>query len=302
MAGSPRVALATMAQDVDADDDLPSMIEALRARGVDARAVAWDAPGEDWAAFDQVVIRSTWDYAERIEEFLAWADDVARVTVLRNPAEVVRWNSDKRYLRWLSDRGVSVLPTTFIEPGAGAILPDEPDFVLKPVVSAGAQDTARYTLDQRAAAERHLAMLHAAGKPAMVQPYLPQIAQGERALVFLDGRFSHAIRKGPVLVETGVIDNARMPHPDLARHEPTRAELELAARALAAAPVAAADLLYARVDMALDGRGEPVLMELELIEPNLFLGWAPTGVSHFADAVQVQLARSPSDLRRIDRA
>src|SRR6266508_2961870 len=135
-------------------------------------------------------------------------------------------------------------------------------------------------------------MLHATGRTAMVQPYLPQIAQGERALVFLDGRFSHAVRKGPVLVQTGVIDNDRMPHPDLTRHEPTRTELELAARALAAAPVAPADLLYARVDLALDASGEPVLMELELIEPNLFLGWSPTGFSRFADAVQVQLARS----------
>jgi len=281
-----------MAGEVDADVDLPLMVKALRARGVDAQAVAWDAADQDWAAFDQVVIRSTWDYAQRIEEFLAWTAAVARVTVLRNPAELVRWNSDKRYLRWLSDRGVSVLPTSFIEPGAAAILPDEPDFVLKPVVSAGARDTARYTRDQRAAAERHLATLHAAGKPAMVQPYLPQIAQGERALVFLAGRFSHAIRKGPALVQTGVIDNARVPHPDPTRHEPTRAELGLAARALAAAPVASADLLYARVDMALDARGEPVLMELELIEPNLFLGWSPTGLSRFADAVQVQLARS----------
>jgi hypothetical protein len=275
-----------MAGEVGADVDLPLTIDTLRARGIDARAAAWDSPEEDWSASDLVVIRSTWDYALHADEFLAWTELVAGVTALRNPADVVRWNSDKRYLSFLGERGVPVLPTLFLEPGARAALPEEPDFVIKPVVSSGALDTARYTADQRGAAERHLRMLHSSGKTAMVQAYLPQIALGERALVFLGGRFSHAVRKGPVLVETGVIDNDRMPHPDLAGHDPTAAELELAERALDAAPVARDELVFARVDVALDATGQPVLMELELIEPNLFLGFSPVGVSRFADAIQ----------------
>ena len=141
--------------------------------------------------------------------------------VLRGPAQVVRWNSDKRSFQWLWDGGCPGAAELVRRARGGADPPRRAqDFVLEPVMSASAQDTARYTRDQRAAAERHLAMLHAAGKPALVRPYLPQIAQGERALVFLDGRFSHAIRKGPVLVQTGVIDNDRMPHPDLTRHDP----------------------------------------------------------------------------------
>jgi hypothetical protein len=285
-----RVALVSMAGQVEGDSDTPLIAEELRARGVHARAVAWDDPGQDWAASDLVVIRSTWDYAPRIEEFLAWTHKVARVSVLRNPPDVIRWNSDKRYLRRLGEQGVPVLATVFLEPGTGAALPDEPDFVIKPVVSSGALDTARYTADQREPARRHLAMLHAAGQTAMVQPYLPSITQGERALIFVGGRFSHAVRKGPVLVETAVIDNDRMPHPDLTGHEPSAAESALARRALAAAPVTPGQLLYARVDMALDAVGQPVLMELELIEPNLFLDRTSAGVSRFADAVVDQLA------------
>lgn len=288
--GPARVALATMAGDVSVDDELPRMVEALRARGIDVRIQPWDAADVDWAAFDLVVIRSTWDYPRRVGEFLAWTGEVSRVSVLRNPAELVAWNSDKRYLGWLADRGIPVVPTVFVEPGAAAVLPGEGDFVVKPVVSAGAQDTARYTPDQRGAAQRHLEMLHAAGMAVMVQPYLPQIVQGERALVFLGGRFSHAIRKGPVLVRTGKIDNAGVPHPDPKRHEPSAAELELAAKALAAAPVAPADLLYARVDLALDASGDPVLMELELIEPYLFLSWSQGSLARFTDAVLAQLA------------
>lgn len=225
-----RVVLATAKIGIEKDADLPLMIDALRARGVDAVAVPWDDPGYDWSACDSVIIRSTWDYGHRLGAFLAWSEQVGAVTRLHNPVAVVRWNSDKRYLGDLADRGVAVVPTSFLAPGEQAVLPERGQYVVKPTVSAGARDTARYTEQQTSLAERHIASLHAAGATAMVQPYLSRIAEGERALVFLGGEFSHAMRKGPVLTDIGVIDNARVAHPDLTVHQPSAAELELARR------------------------------------------------------------------------
>jgi len=199
---------------------------------------------------------------------------------------VVRWNCDKRYLRDLADRGVPVVPTTFLAPGEAVELPAHEQFVVKPCVSAGARDSARYTADQAALAEAHVRSLHAAGETAMVQPYLSRIAEGERALVFLGGEFSHALRKGPVLTDVGVIDNARVPHPDLIVHQPSAAELEVAATAIDAVPGSDGALLIARADLALADDGSPVVMELELIEPFLFFGHSPEGLQRFGRVVR----------------
>ena len=280
-----QVVLATSGPGLERDTDLPLILDALRARGVDAAAVRWDSADHDWAADGSVVIRSTWDYGNRLAEYLAWTDRVAAATPLHNPAPVVRWNSDKRYLRDLAGLGIPVVPTSFLEPGDEVVLSVPGQFVVKPSVSAGARDTARYTADQTGLAAEHVRALHAAGETAMVQPYLSRIAEGERAIVMLGGAFSHALRKGPVLTDIGVIDNARVPHPDLVPHRPSAAELELAHAAVRAVPGADA-LLIARVDVALADDGTPVVMELELIEPNLFLGRSPEGLANFADTVR----------------
>ncbi|WP_329417438.1 ATP-grasp domain-containing protein [Streptomyces sp. NBC_01268] len=269
------------------DTDLPLIVEALRANGVSGTAVAWDAQDAEWDGFDLAVIRSTWDYAERIDEYLAWADTTARLTRLWNPAPVVRWSSDKRYLTDLAEQGVAVVPTRFIEPGSSYGEEDFPGtgaVVVKPVVSAGALDTARYEPDQRADAERHVRMLLDQGRAVMVQPYLRLVEEGERALVFISGTFSHAIRKGPVLTESGVVDNGRVPHPDVTPYQPTDDEISVALAALAAVPAPEIPL-FARVDLVLDERRRPVVMELELIEPNLFLGDYPKGLKRLVDAV-----------------
>ncbi|MEY9967978.1 glutathione synthase/RimK-type ligase-like ATP-grasp enzyme [Streptacidiphilus sp. MAP12-16] len=280
-----RVILATSTVGLDKDVDLPLMVDALRARGVDAAAVRWDAADYDWSACERVIIRSTWDYADRLDEYLSWVDRVSAVTRLHNPAEVVRWSSDKRYLQDLADQGVPTAPTTFIAPGDDVALPANGQFVVKPTVSAGARGAARYTGDQVALAARHVRSLNAAGATAMVQPYLSRIAEGERALVFLGGSFSHATRKGPVLTDIGVVDNARVAHPDLVGHQPSAAEIELATAALRVAP-SRDEVRVARVDVALADDGSPVVMELELIEPNLFLTHNPAGLRSFADMVQ----------------
>ncbi|MFD3468994.1 RimK family alpha-L-glutamate ligase [Streptomyces sp. NPDC058682] len=285
--GTARVAVVTSKGGADQDADLPLLLTALRAAGLSARAVAWDADTPRWEGYDLAVIRSTWDYADRLAEFLAWADATAGVTRLWNPAPLVRWNSDKRYLLELAARGVPIVPTRVVEPDGVC---DAADFdgphgvVVKPAVSSGARDTARYEPDRRADAERHARMLLDQGRTAIVQPYLPLVEEGERALVFFGGTFSHAIRKQALLTEAGLIDNFRVPHPGAAPYQPSEAELRTARAALAAVP-APGDLLFARVDLALNGAREPVVMELELIEPNLFLSINPQGLERFAEAV-----------------
>ncbi|MFJ7591283.1 RimK family alpha-L-glutamate ligase [Streptomyces sp. NPDC097617] len=289
--GAARVAVVTSKGGAEVDADLPLILAALNAAGLSAQAVAWDADRPQWDGYDLAVIRSTWDYADRLAEFLAWAEATERVTRLWNPAPLVRWNSDKRYLLELAGRGIPVVPTRFVEPGGSC---DAQDFdgphgvVVKPAVSSGARDTARYEPGRGADAERHARMLLDQGRTTMVQPYLPLVAEGERALVFFGGVFSHAIRKQPLLTEAGLIDNFRVPHPCAAPYEPTEAELRTARAALAAVP-APGDLLFARVDLALDEDREPVLMELELIEPNLFLRINPQGLERFAEAVAAAL-------------
>ncbi|MFI1170791.1 RimK family alpha-L-glutamate ligase [Streptomyces melanogenes] len=289
--GAAKVAVVTSAAGIEYDVDLRLIVDALRADGLAAEAVAWDADGVEWGGFDLAVIRSTWDYSGRLDEFLAWADKAGRATRLWNPLPVVRWNSDKRYLPELAGRGVAVVPTRVIDPGGRC---EEADFdlptgvVVKPSVSAGARDTARYEPGRHADAARHARMLLDQGRSAMVQPYLPLVEEGERALVFLateDGlTFSHAIRKQPVLTEPNVIDNFRDAHPGLVPHEPTGAEIRTALDALAAVPAPDA-LLFARVDLALDDSRAPVVMELELIEPNLFLQSDPRALERFVSAV-----------------
>lgn len=289
--GAARIAVVTSEAGVDHDVDLPLIVDALRADGLAAKSVAWDADSVAWDEFDLAVIRSTWDYAERLGEFLAWADTTARATRLWNPAPVVRWNSDKRYLLKLAERGVPVVPTHCVEPGGRF---DEGDFdrpegvVVKPSVSAGARDTARYEPGRHADAVRHARTLLDQGRSVLIQPYLRLVEEGERALVFIGGTFSHAIRKGPVLTEPGVIDNSRVAHPSVTPYRPTDVELHTALAALNAIPSPAAPL-FARVDLALNETREPVVMELELIEPNLFLQSNPQGLVRFVEAVAAEI-------------
>ncbi|WP_369373889.1 RimK family alpha-L-glutamate ligase [Streptomyces sp. cg36] len=274
------------------DVDLPLLVAALCADGHEARAVAWDDPEVVWDAFDLALIRSTWDYAARIEEYLAWVDTAARATRLCNPAQVVRWGCDKRYLPELAARGVPVVPTLVVEPGGHREVTHfdlSGPVVVKPVVSAGAQDTARYDTDHRADAVRHARALLDQGRAVLVQPYLPLVSEGERALVFFSGAFSHAIRKQPVLTEPNVVDNSRDPHPGVTPHQPSPAELRTALAALAAVPGEGAPL-YARVDLALGADREPVVMEVELVEPHLFLDGSPGALERFTSAVATALA------------
>jgi hypothetical protein len=283
---SRHIAIATCEPlpDGDADDQL--LIGALAALGLRASLVPWSAPGVDWAGFDATVIRSTWDYADRRAEFLAWAAAVPR---LHNPATVVAANSDKRYLAGLIEAGLPVVPTGFFEPGQPARLPDSGEYVLKPSVGAGSRGAGRFDAghpDSEAAAGEHFRTLHEAGRTVLVQPYLAGVdVAGETAVIFIDGRYSHAVRKDAML-EPG------RSHPvhfaelyvaeSIAATEPSGAELELATAVLAHLSAGLdRPLLYARIDLLPSPDG-PVLIEAELTEPSLFLThhrWAATALA-----------------------
>lgn len=287
----PRIALATYRPErgeANRDLDLPVLREALESAGARAVVTPWDDPAADWASFDLVVIRSTWDYSWRAAEFVAWAERCAKLTRLANPAPVVRWNTDKRYLGELAAAGVATVPTRYLAPGDPAELPDDHEYVVKPTSGAGARFAARYRPEERETALRHLARMHEEGLTAMVQPYLSRVdTSGERALQYVGGRFLHAGRKGAVLAPGTPYDADKVPHPRLTAWQPTPAELALAESALAAVPHGpdAAGLLYARVDVVDGDDGEPCVMELELVEPNLFLGLHPESVPVVAEAV-----------------
>ena len=287
MAGTPRIAVVTYDPrgEEHKDRDLPVLVAALREAGADAVAVHWDDPEADWTAFDLALIRSTWDYSWRAEEFTAWAERCGKATRLANPLGVVRWNADKRYLGQLAEAGVPTVPTRYFAPGDPVEPPADREFVVKPASGAGARYAARYPAGERDAAVRQVERMHAEGFTVMVQPYLSSIdTHGERALQFFGGRLLHASVKGAVLAPGTPYDADKVAHPDLRRWEPTAAELAVAEQALAAVPVDA-ELLYARVDLVTGPDGEPCVMELELIEPNLFLDLHPDSLPRVVRAV-----------------
>jgi hypothetical protein len=287
-AAGRRVALATCAELPEGDEDAAAVEAALRARGIEGEAAVWSSFGVDWDAFDLVVLRSTWDYAERYDDFLAWIDGLAR---LGNPAPVVRWSTDKRYLGELAAAGVPVTPTHYVEPGEPFdALPGR--FVVKPVVSAGGRRSASYRPERAADAVAHVRSLHAEGRAAMVQPYLAGIdAEGETGLVYLGGHYSHAFRKGPLLAEDTGPGTGLFLEEEIEPRQPSPAEHGAADAALAALPFPASELLYARVDVAPGPGGRPLVLEVELAEPSLYLWCEPAAADRFAAAVAAWLDR-----------
>ncbi|MFG2131738.1 RimK family alpha-L-glutamate ligase [Streptomyces sp. NPDC048751] len=288
-----RIALVTCrpGPEVSVDRDLPVLVRALEEAGAEPAAVFWDDPDTDWASFDLALIRSTWDYSWRAAEFTAWAEKAGAATRLANPADVIRWNTDKRYLGDLAEAGVPTVPTRYLAPGGAADLPADHEYVIKPTSGAGARFAARYTPDEHDTAVRQLARMHAEGFTAMIQPYVRGIdVSGERALQFFGGRLLHASRKGAVLSPGTPYDERKVAHPGLEPWQPTPAELAVAEQALSAIP-GAPDLLYARVDLVDGENGEPRVMELELVEPNLFLSLHTGSVARVVEATLAAATR-----------
>ncbi|XRQ02800.1 ATP-grasp domain-containing protein [Actinomadura welshii] len=279
------IAFATCSMLPGGNEDVPALTAALARLGVGAEPVSWDAD-VDWSRHDLVVIRSTWDYTSRRDAFVAWAESLPHVL---NPAGVVRWNTDKRYLRDLSGAGLPVVPTLWD--------PDDipsgwPEYVIKPAVSIGSRDTARWGPGEEAGARAHLRSLRDAGRTVMVQPYLSAVdTAGEKALIFCDGEYSHAARKAQILRSGAGVEGPVRDDPSRGGVTPataTPAELEVAQRALAAVP-GDPRLLYARVDLIPGPDGSPLIIELELTEPNLYLQHAPGSAEAFAKAITNRL-------------
>lgn len=299
------VALAAVAQGWAVDDDAPLLLPALEEAGVRARPAMWDDPSVDWSDFDLVVIRSTWDYAERPAEFIGWAESVGRVTTLANPAPVVRWNIDKHYLGELAAAGAPVVPTAYLEPGADAAAVERAitggvEVVVKPTVSAGSKDTVRHGVDAADTARRHAQALLDDGRSVMVQPYLSAVDRvGETGLVYFDLELSHAFRKGPLLSPGGAPVQGLFAVEEIEPREPAEDELELAEKVLAAATgiLGVESLLYARVDVIRDDRDRPTLLELELVEPSFFLQTDPNSAERAARAIAAA-ASAARDRRR----
>lgn len=285
-----RVALATAADAIDLDDDAPPLADALAGRGILSRLCVWNDATVDWAAWDLVVLRSTWDYPRRYDAFMRWVTDVADVTRVCNRPEIVKWNSDKRYLLELADRGISIVPSAVYEPGSPVELPDDGRFVVKPAVSAGAQDTVRYDRGGHADALAHARRLQSQKRHVLVQPYVERVDdRGETALVFMGGRFSHAIRKGPILDGSTETVGGLFAAEDIRPRTPTGDERDAAELALDALPFDRTDLLYARVDLLPGPDGTPLLLEVELVEPSLFLRFCDSAPDRLAWSIAARL-------------
>ncbi len=272
------IALATFRDLPGLEDDAAVLLEALREAGVEPQVAVWDDPSVDWESFPLVLIRSTWDYMERREQFLAWTRRCRRTA---NSADVVAWNTDKHYLADLAAHGVPVVPTAFAEPGATWSVPEGivGDVVVKPAVGAGAGHTGRFAIDDPAAGALAQRLLDA-GQSVMVQPYLEAVEQmGETSVIHLGGAFSHAITKGALLRshgERGAFDHHEYVEEispagaSTAQHEVAEQVLAGIAASFDHEPV----LSYARIDL-LPGPDGPLLLEVELTEPSLFLQHAP---------------------------
>jgi glutathione synthase/RimK-type ligase-like ATP-grasp enzyme len=285
---TPDIVLVTAAEMPKADTESALVVAALATRGVTAEVRPWDGD-TDWSEIPLVVCRSPWDYFERAEAFLRWVDEAGATTHLENPAAVLRWNSHKSYLLDLAQAGVPIVPTALIRRGAGdhtllAALAGHNEVVIKPAVSVGAIGALRARADDPAGI-RHLRRLAVDGD-VLVQPFIETVVhRGEISVVCFDGQPSHAVHKRPADGDYRVQDH----HGGTVQpHSASDAELAVAGRALAAGPEATA---YARIDLV-DGADGPCVMELELIEPELFLGVDDHAAGRFADCLTERLRRA----------
>ena len=291
------VALVTCARLPDLDPDDRPLAAALAARGLAVAAVRWDDPSFDWGSTRLALLRSPWDYYLRFAEFLAWAESTEARTRLVHPLPVLRWNLHKGYLVELARRGAPVVPTRLLRSGerlrlapllaalgwAGA--------VVKPAVAADSWETIVIPGPEAGAGQEHVDRL-LPERDLIVQPFLAAVEEeGERCLVFLDGEYSHAVRKNALTrggrwagLPEGVPVAAA---PD----ELAAARRVLAAAQAALAPAGAPELLYARVDLVRDAAGRPLLLELELSEPTLFLADHPDGLARLVAALERRLGR-----------
>jgi len=275
-----KIGLVTCKTLPEPDPDQELLIDALRSAGLDAALLPWDDPASDPGEYDLCVLRSCWDYYRHPGGFLKWIDRAASVSRLMNPAGVVRWNHHKRYLNELESAGVRIIPTEWFNRGEEAelgIIMDNrkwEDVVVKPSVSASSFRTRRFRAAQYKEGAVFLREL-LRDRDAMVQRYMPSVErEGEKALVWIDGEFTHAVKKSPRF-DDGV--------------EQVSGALEITAEERAIAGKAMArvkgELLYGRVDVVRTPGGSLVVSEFELIEPSLFLLQHPPALARLVAAI-----------------
>jgi glutathione synthase/RimK-type ligase-like ATP-grasp enzyme len=288
-----KVVLVTARPARGLDEDEPLLNLAFQKAGCEVAIAEWDDPKVDWGSFDVALLRSAWDYCERIGEFLAWVERASQATHVLNPLPLVRWNTDKHYLAHLAGAGAAVVPSTFIEPGDDPavvlrrFLESHPqtELVVKPAVGAGSRDTQRHLRSEFDAAVAHARRLLDAKRSVLVQPYLARVDEdGETALIFFEGQFSHAIRKGPLLPRGAAATTGLFAPETITPREPGKDELRLAEKVVSVVPFGTP--LYARVDLIRDDSGAPCVLELEMAEPSLFFLHAAGSAERLAAAVQ----------------
>ena len=281
------VAFATSSKVPDLTSDDRLLVDALSARGVAGEPAVWNDPAAEWRRFGAVIIRSTWDYHLFPDAFAAWLDVLESASVpVWNPPSLVRWNAEKTYLRDLSARGVAVVPTLWVERGSlvslGSVLAERGwnDAVVKPAISASAHRTWRTSVSRADADEPVFHAMVAEGR-VLVQPYLSAVGEvGEWSLLFYGGEYSHAVLKRPA---SGDFRVQKEFGGTATLAEPVSEVIEAARMALVQSERGSARSLYARVDgCEIDGRF--VLMEIELIEPDLFLRSHPRAPDRLAAA------------------
>ena len=283
------VALVTCREALGIDYDMPLLLEAVRAAGIAVVEVCWDDETIDWSMYDQVVIRSTWDYHRRYDEFMQWVRSVSSVSTLSNSLDVMTWNTDKHYLAEVAEMGLPVVPTVFIEPGHEDWLEHvrelltRGDVVVKPAISAGSNDTERHSHIN--AAQQHISEVLSAQRSVMLQPYMADVdVESETGLVFIDGKFSHAFAKGPLLAQAKNMSGGLYAEEEIGVRQPTAEQLLIGERAVKWLTSRFGKLLYARVDLLPTAQG-PVIIEIELTEPSLYLLLHPPAAMQLAKAI-----------------
>ena len=283
------VALVTCREALGIDYDMPLLLEAVWAAGIAVDEVCWDDESIDWSTYNQVVIRSTWDYHRHYDEFMQWVRAVSAVSAISNSLDVIAWNTDKHYLAEVAEMGLPVVPTVFIEPSDTDWLDDvskllaKGDVVVKPTISAGSNDTERHSnID---AVQKHISELLSAQRSVMLQPYMADVdVESETGLVFIDGKFSHAFAKGALLAQEKNMSGGLYAEEEIGIRQPTAEQLLISERAVKWLTSRFGKLLYARVDLLPTAQGA-VIIEIELTEPSLYLLLRPSAATDLANAL-----------------
>lgn len=286
--------------ELDPDDGLA--LDVLKKKGYACQGVVWDDPGIDWARTGTCVLRSTWDYHVKFEKFMQWIDEVSRQAELINQAHLVRWNVRKTYLRDLAEQGVPVTPTHWLsdasEESIGAAakaFSDTEKLVIKPTIGLATSGVKMVAREEILTLKDHIKELLNLGE-VMVQPYLSSVQDyGERSLMFLGGTYSHAARKSAFqhMATAGGAGERAIKADDL--------EIETATATMSALLMVPAlrrfnttleQIAYARVDLVRDHNNKPLVLEVELVEPSLFLAYDEKAPEKFATVLEKSMANA----------